>query len=61
MKLRPQVQLRFRDEAQYEQMKKNAAAAKLSLNEWLLRKLEEAVQGPLDRAFRIAGQLKGKK
>lgn len=40
MKFRPQVQLRFRDEFQFEQMKAAATAASLSLNEFVLRKLE---------------------
>lgn len=40
MKLRPQVQLRFRDEGQYERLKGLARESGLSLNEWLLRKVE---------------------
>src|SRR5882672_1469645 len=40
MKLRPQVQLRFRDEGQWEGFKELASSEALSLNEWILRKLE---------------------
>lgn len=40
MKLRPQVQLRFRDEGQWEGFRKLAGKEALSLNEWILRKLE---------------------
>jgi hypothetical protein len=42
MKLRPQMQLRFRDEAQFEQMSAMAAARGLSMNEWVLRQVEES-------------------
>lgn len=40
MKFRPQVQLRFRDEGQYEGCKGRAAGEGVSLNEWVLRQIE---------------------
>jgi hypothetical protein len=40
MKFRPQIQLRFRDEGQYVLVKDLAAKDGLSLNEWILRKVE---------------------
>jgi hypothetical protein len=40
MKFRPQVQLRFRDEVQYLELKTAAKAIDISLNEFILRKLE---------------------
>jgi hypothetical protein len=40
MKLRPQVQLRFRDVAQFEVLRKSAQSEGLSFNEWILRVLE---------------------
>jgi hypothetical protein len=43
MKFRPQVQLRFRDEGQYVSVKQSAADLGISLNEFLLRKLENGV------------------
>jgi hypothetical protein len=36
MKLRPAMQLRFYDVEQYERIKANAAAAKISINEYVL-------------------------
>lgn len=41
MKHRPQVQLRFRDEEQYFATKAKAANSGLSLNEFLVRLLEQ--------------------
>ncbi len=40
MSQRPQIQLRFRDQAQHERLKDEAEAAGMSLNEYILRKLE---------------------
>lgn len=40
MNNRPQIQLRFRDEAQHERFREAAERAGVSLNEWILRKLE---------------------
>jgi len=40
MKFRPQIQLRFRDEADYARVKSLAAAEAISVNEWVLRKTE---------------------
>lgn len=40
MKFRPQVQLRFRDEAQFSLVRDSAKASQLSVNEWILRRLE---------------------
>ena len=40
MKLRPQVQLRFRDAEQFLAIKDRAAVAALSVNEWILRQVE---------------------
>lgn len=45
MKFRPQVQLRFRDEGQYIRCKDLAADEQLSLNEWILRKVENGREG----------------
>jgi predicted HicB family RNase H-like nuclease len=40
MSQRPQIQLRFRDQAQHERIRKEAEVAGVSLNEYILRKLE---------------------
>jgi hypothetical protein len=40
MKLRPQVQLRFRDERQWESCKSAVSESGVSLNEWVLLKIE---------------------
>jgi len=40
MKFRPQVQLRFRSEEHYETVKALAAKAELSLNEYVLVKID---------------------
>jgi predicted HicB family RNase H-like nuclease len=40
MNNRPQIQLRFRDDAQHERFRVEAERAGVSLNEWILRKLE---------------------
>jgi len=40
MNSRPQIQLRFRDAAQHERIRKEAEVAGVSLNEYILRKLE---------------------
>lgn len=45
MKFRPQIQLRFRDEEQYLRVKLEASAVSVSLNEFVLRKLESVEQG----------------
>jgi hypothetical protein len=42
MKLRPQVQLRFRDEGQWELCRLAAEKSGVSLNEWILCRLEES-------------------
>lgn len=44
MKFRPQMQLRFRDEKQYEAVKKQAAKEKLSVNEWVIRQFEKKLK-----------------
>lgn len=40
MKLRPQVQLRFRDAEQFLAVKARAAGHGLSVNEWILQRIE---------------------
>ncbi len=40
MKVRPPFVLRFRDEAQFERVQEEAARAEISLNEYILRKIE---------------------
>lgn len=40
MKIRPTYMLRFRDEAQKEQVEAEARRAEVSLNEYILRKVE---------------------
>lgn len=45
MKFRPQMQLRFRDEKQYEAVKKVAAKEKLSANEWIVQQIETKLKG----------------
>ena len=45
MKFRPQVQLRFRDEAQFAEVRARADRQRLSLNEWLLRAVEVSYEG----------------
>ena len=40
MKFRPQMQLRFRDEAQFIAVKNAARTAAVSVNEWVLQCLE---------------------
>lgn len=40
MNNRPQIQLRFRDDKQHELIRELARAAGVSLNEYILRKLE---------------------
>jgi hypothetical protein len=40
MKLRPQIQLRFRDLDQFQQWKERARKTALSFNEWILQSLE---------------------
>jgi hypothetical protein len=42
MKLRPQFNLRFRDVAQFELVMGEAERDKVSMNEWILRHLEES-------------------
>jgi hypothetical protein len=49
MKLRPQFQLRLRDEAQFHQVKALADVAGLSVNEWLVRQIERGVMPNDDR------------
>jgi len=41
MKLRPQMQLRFRDVDQFVDVKTLAREEKLSVNEWILQRIEE--------------------
>jgi hypothetical protein len=41
MKFRPQIQLRFRSEEQYTHVKALASKIGISINEWILQKLEE--------------------
>ena len=43
MKFRPQVQLRFRDEEQFEAVKKAAEGLELSVNEWVVRQVEQGL------------------
>jgi hypothetical protein len=40
MKIRPQLNLRFRDEGQLLEAKRLAGKEHLSVNEWVLRKIE---------------------
>jgi len=40
MKVRPPFVLRFRDEKQFEQVQQEAERAEISLNEYILRKIE---------------------
>jgi hypothetical protein len=42
VKLRPAMQLRFYDAAQFDRIKANAAAAKISMNEYVLCAIEYA-------------------
>lgn len=44
MKFRPQMQLRFRDEKQYREIKMAAQLAKLSVNEWVLQQVEKKLK-----------------
>ena len=44
MKLRPQFQLRFRDAGQFEDVRSSALAEGVPMNEWLLRRIENASQ-----------------
>jgi hypothetical protein len=50
MKIRPQIQLRFRDVEQHERVKRAAAEAAVSVNEWIVRRLE-AVDGVQGKAW----------
>lgn len=43
MKFRPQVQLRFRDAAQFLQIKQMAREEFTSVNEWVLRRIESKI------------------
>ncbi len=45
MKFRPQVQLRFRDEVQYTSVKGAAASEAISVNEWVLQRIESKIGG----------------
>ena len=45
MKIRPQLNLRFRDEGQLLEAKRLAGKEHLSVNEWALRKIEYWVRG----------------
>jgi hypothetical protein len=54
MRLRPQFQLRFRDEDQFVAFQKQAAQADISMNEWLLQKIEA---GPLVTLKTPAGRI----
>lgn len=57
MKFRPQIQLRFRDVEQYALVKDRAAKQSLSVNEFIVRKLEETdVQGKDGREGRAKTQ-----
>jgi hypothetical protein len=60
MKLRPQVQLRFRDEGQWELCTRAAAGAGVSLNEWILRRLENKNGNDEGAAKGSVGQDHGK-
>lgn len=44
MKFRPQVQLRFRDEAQYEAVKAAAVNCGVSVNEYIVQNLEKVAK-----------------
>jgi predicted HicB family RNase H-like nuclease len=44
MKLRPAMQLRFRDAEQYEKIKAAAAEAEISVNEYILCGIEYAME-----------------
>lgn len=43
MKFRPQMQLRFRDEAQYNSVKAKAEKEGVSVNEWVVCLVEDAL------------------
>lgn len=50
MKIRPQIQLRFRDEAQHDVVRRLSESAGLSVNEWIIRVIEaEAEKRPKTR------------
>lgn len=49
MKLRPQIQLRFRDEEQWERAKKMAEKAEVSLNEYVVLAIERKMHDDLHR------------
>jgi hypothetical protein len=44
MKIRPAMQLRFRNADQYEKIKNNAADAEISVNEYILCGIEYAME-----------------
>lgn len=44
MKLRPQIQLRFRDQKQWDVCRLEAEESGISLNEWILNKIEGGVK-----------------
>lgn len=59
MKLRPQFQLRFRDAEQFEDVRSAALAEGVPMNEWLLRRIEDADTGLLrESAKRDSGSRK---
>ena len=62
MKLRPQVQLRFRDAEQFMDVKTLAGEEKLSVNEWILHQIEQVplLKGARIVAERAKGGFKGK-
>lgn len=45
MKFRPQIQLRFRSETQYNQFKDQALKESISVNEWMLLQIEKSNPG----------------
>lgn len=47
MKVRPQIQLRFRDEEQWERAKKMAEKAEVSLNEYVVLAIERKMHDDL--------------
>ena len=51
MKLRPQMQLRFRDVEQFTDVKTIAAEERLSVNEWVLQRIEQV---PMLKGAKIA-------
>src|SRR6185437_16699641 len=54
MKLRPQIQLRFRDMSQYEMTKEFASREGISLNEYVVRCLEDrGATPPLPQETRV--------